>query len=152
MSLKYSNISRFGKTGRGLQKGKSEGAVIGDFKLAANKRAIVKLFRGKVYLDIRKYEKGRPTRSGITLNEFEIDKFVALLGKIIKAVDGAIKLKTDTDPPAEIFMFEGEEGNTDDDTDDNDNDNESSILIDAPSGSKRKNVHVSGRETNSLDI
>ena len=137
MSLKYSNLARVVKKARGGCKSKSEGLVIAEFRITSTKLAVVKLFKGKVYLDIRKYEKGRPTRAGITLNEFEIDKLLQLLERVMKAVDSAIKLKTDSDPPAEIFMCEGDGDEDNTDYDDEGVDGDMSGVTNGPTTSKR---------------
>jgi hypothetical protein len=87
-----------------------EGQIIASFWFAKNKKVVLKLFRGCIYIDVRKYYKGkRPTKAGITMNEHEWGKFCTLISKIGKALTGACKLKEDNDPPAEIFMKENEE-------------------------------------------
>ena len=139
--MKYSKLTQLSKYGKGIGRQKNDAVVIAEFKIALNKILTVKVFKGKIYLDLRKYERGHPTKAGITLNEFEFDKFLDQLEKIIKAIYSASKLKTDTDPPAEIFMFDDD----DDDVDDN-NDNDIDVdenlkgIVNGPSTSKKRKV------------
>jgi single-stranded DNA-specific DHH superfamily exonuclease len=85
MSTKYPNLAQYIKIGKGGHKSQSDGTIVGEFKISQNKLATVKVFKGKVYLDLRKFEKGHPTKAGITLNEYEFDKFLEVLEKIINS-------------------------------------------------------------------
>ena len=140
--MKYSRLAQFSKFNKGIRKQKNDSIIIAEYKIALNKLLVVKLFKGKVYIDLRKYERGHPTKAGITLNEFEFDKLLDLLENVIKAIHSASKLKTDTDPPPEVFMCDDDDNDddNDDNNDDIDADDNLKGVVNGPSTSKKRRV------------
>ena len=126
------------------------GQIIASFWFAKNKKVVLKMFRGCIYIDLRKYYRAkRPTKAGITMNEHEWGKFCTLIAKISKALKGACSLKEDNDPPAEIFMKEdsaqfgcGNHGDRDLGDLDDDLDDDEGIEDDIYAGGKKRKLDI----------